>query len=323
MRCPVSSALILVLSTCVGAACAPPTHQWDPEVAFVEGAPGRVFQGMRVDEVTGCSTSVLAGLSQQLVDAVNCARPETLVVFSSPNVVVGAAVFPYLQPPAKDSLLAAVVDHGGSMQVNSAFRTLAQQYLLYSWYQQRTCGISLAARPGRSNHESGLALDVQDHDAWKAALEGFGWLWLGSSDPVHFDFAGGGTVDLSNLSVQAFQQLWNRNNPNDPIGEDGLYGPDTEARLRQSPADGFPLVLCAPASVDGGRTDGGASDAGSRLSNADGGSGAAGSGGDADFQPLDLGCGCAEVPSHAPWLAGIACVLLGRRWGRRRPTTAR
>ena len=57
---------------------------------------------------------------------------------------------------------------------------------------------------------------------------------------MHFDFAGGGTVDLSTLSVQAFQRLWNRNNPNDRITEDGSYGPATAQRLRNSPAGGFP-----------------------------------------------------------------------------------
>jgi len=39
--------------------------------------------------------------------------------------------------------------------------------------------------------------------------------------------------------VLAFQKLWNRNNPGDKIGEDGAYGPQTEARLKKSPATGF------------------------------------------------------------------------------------
>ena len=48
------------------------------------------------------------------------------------------------------------------MSINSAFRTVAQQYLLYAWYKQGRCGIGLAATPGNSNHEQGLAVDIED-----------------------------------------------------------------------------------------------------------------------------------------------------------------
>jgi hypothetical protein len=34
-------------------------------------------------------------------------------------------------------------------------RTVAQQYLLYTWYQNGQCGIGLAAKLGNSNHETG------------------------------------------------------------------------------------------------------------------------------------------------------------------------
>ncbi len=61
---------------------------------------------------------------------------------------------------------------------------------------------------------------------------------------VHFDHLG--SPDLRGMDVHAFQRLWNRNHPEDPIDEDGLYGPQTEARLRASPADGFPVGACPP-----------------------------------------------------------------------------
>ena len=34
-----------------------------------------------------------------------------------------------------------------------------------------------------------------------------GFRWLGSNDPVHYDFVFGGTVDLRGLSVTAFERL--------------------------------------------------------------------------------------------------------------------
>ena len=153
-------------------------------------------------------------------------------------------VWPYLQGPARDALHAAVRQRGGNLRITSALRTLAQQFLLYRWYQQGRCGISLAARPGRSNHESGLAIDTPDYNAWRATLTAGPWRWLGNSDVVHFSYTGGGTVDLSGLSVRAFQRLWNRNHGEDMIDEDGVYGPQTEARLLRSPTTGFDVGAC-------------------------------------------------------------------------------
>lgn len=51
------------------------------------------------------------------------------------------------------------------------------------------------------------------------------------------------TRDIRSLAVLAFQKLWNKNNIRDPIVEDSLYGPQVEARLNQSPIEGFGLTL--------------------------------------------------------------------------------
>ncbi|MCB9548547.1 MAG: D-alanyl-D-alanine carboxypeptidase family protein [Myxococcales bacterium] len=221
-----------------------PDEGYDPETPWVEGELGVWRAGLTVAEAGGCSTGIVAGLSRQLIDEINCLRPNTLVDFSGARVVAGAVVFPFLQAPGRDAVRAAIADRGRDLRVNSALRTLAQQYLLYRWYQEGRCGIGLAARPGRSNHESGLALDIEDNAGWRPSLEAHAFRWYGANDPVHFDYRGGGTVDLAGLSVRAFQRLWNRNHGGDRIDEDGLYGPQTEARLRQSPTDGFPIGAC-------------------------------------------------------------------------------
>ena len=125
---------------------------------------------------------------------------------------------------------------GRTVQVNSAFRTVAQQYLLYRWYQLGRCGITAAATPGRSNHESGRALDLANYSSLITAMA---------------DAAAGRTTcpairctsitwrspDIRGKDVLAFQRLWNRNHPNDKIAEDGAYGPQTEARLKSVAGD--------------------------------------------------------------------------------------
>jgi hypothetical protein len=187
-----------------------------------------------------CSTSAVKGLATQLVDEIQCLRPNTMKkIDGTPGLALGSAVFPYLQTPAANALVAAQKARGVTLSINSGLRTLPQQYLLYRWYQTGRCGIGLAAKPGTSNHESAVAVDINDNASWRTAMQGKGFRWLGANDPVHFDYTGGGTVDLRGLSVKAFQRLWNRNNPGDLIAEDGVYGPATESRLAKSPVGGF------------------------------------------------------------------------------------
>ena len=201
-----------------------------------------------------CSTTAVKGLGTQLVGEIQCLRPNTLArIDAVPNTVLGAAVFPYLQSPAAAALAKAAKTRGVKLTINSALRTLPQQYLLYRWYQTGRCGIGLAARPGTSNHESGVAVDVNDNAGWRTGFQSNGFRWLGASDPVHYDYVSGG-ANLRGLSVKAFQRLWNRNHPTDKIPEDGVYGASTESRLARSPVGGFPI---GPSCPDGGVVDAG------------------------------------------------------------------
>jgi hypothetical protein len=189
---------------------------------------------------SSCSTTSVKPLSLQIINEARCMNPDAFVAVPKlANVTFGAAVFPYLEKPAKDALVAALkANPSRSMTINSGLRTVAQQYLLYRWYQLGRCGIGLAAKPGSSNHETGLALDISQYSAWKTSLQNRGFKWLGSGDPVHYDYAGAGAVSHKGLDVKAFQRLWNRNNPGDQIAADGVWGPNTEAR-KKSPANGF------------------------------------------------------------------------------------
>ncbi len=209
-------------------------HEDDPSVMF---APS---QTVGVAATTGaCTTSVVRGLAEQLITEVECLRPGTMArIDGIAGVGLASATFPYLQQPAADALRRAAAVR--SISLNSALRTVVQQYVLYTWYVRGRCTdvVSLAAPPGRSNHEAGLAIDVSNYDAARSALTARGFAWLGGSDPVHFDYVAGG-VDLRALSVQAFQRLWNRANPGQRIAEDGAWGPATEAAVAASPTAGF------------------------------------------------------------------------------------
>jgi hypothetical protein len=193
-----------------------------------------------------CSTASVRKLSLQIIAEMNIMIPNVLVSFEDLNVdPVGSAVNVYLQPGAKDALRRVIRSNGSQiLKITSAYRTVAQQHLLFNWYKQGKCSIGLAATPGKSNHEDGLAIDVPDPEnlTWRSELEDEDWDWFGPSDRFHFTYRGGGRDDIGDIGVKAFQRLWNKYNPGDLITVDGDFGSQTAARMNRSPAAGFPTA---------------------------------------------------------------------------------
>jgi MYXO-CTERM domain-containing protein len=185
---------------------------------------------------SSCSTSTVRGLSVQIAQEVDCMSPGSLVKLSPSTRLrfASSAVLPYMYSAAKTDLIAAA--NQATITLNSGYRTVAQQYLLYRWDQANRCGISIAATPGRSNHESGRAVDISNASARASVMRAHHWARL-AGDPPHFDNTR--SPDNRGRDVRAFQRLWNRNHPGDKIGVDGIYGPQTAARLKASPATGF------------------------------------------------------------------------------------
>ena len=192
------------------------------------------------------STIILKGLNDQLFAELNIIAPGKLVKIDDLNVTLGSAVIPFVGgPTAKARLKAAIDKRGVKLSINSAYRTFAQQYLLFRLknFGPNGCGITAVAKPGTSNHESGLALDINDALTWKPFLAVQGWRWFGPKDLPHYDFIAGGT-DLRSLGIKAFQSLWNKNNPKDLLKVDGKLGDnwqnsETIKRLLKTPKDGF------------------------------------------------------------------------------------
>jgi len=193
-----------------------------------------------IQDPPGCSTSVVNGLSQQLIHQMNLILPDALVSFDELEVELEEAAFAFPQPQAKQGLQQAIQERGIKMSINSAYRTIAQQLLLYRWGSG--CGYPVVAPPGKSNHQSGLAIDIKEPDDWQPFLEKYGWRRQGSFDPPHFDYVGEGTKDIGSTAMLAIQKLWNKNHPNERIGEDGDYGSQTGDALNRSPAMGFEIA---------------------------------------------------------------------------------
>ncbi|MFL5322420.1 MAG: carboxypeptidase regulatory-like domain-containing protein, partial [Myxococcaceae bacterium] len=202
---------------------------------------GTYRAGLTMSGVGGCDTSVVQGLTDQLVEELDCIAPNAMVNFKGPQVNLYSSVQPFLAPAAASSLKATATAANDFITVSSAYRSLAQQYLLYKWYRAGQCNIQIAAVPGNSNHNGGRAVDIPYYSSWRSGLEAHGFTWYGSGDVVHFDYLSVPTI--ASKSILAFQKLWNKNHTT-KIGEDSQWGPETESAMANAPVTGFSVHGC-------------------------------------------------------------------------------
>lgn len=188
-----------------------------------------------------CTKEGVKKISFQIFEKLKIVMGNELVSCEDFVEVVGPSAIPYLQPAAAKALKKAVVEFGEKPKLLHSYRTIAQQHVLYYWFNKRNCKITLAAPIGSSPHEQAIAIDIQENAKWRKVLAKHNWKWRGPTDPGHFTYIGGGLSDkIRKEGIRAFQNLWNENNPNDLIQEDGIYGEtETGPRLRKSPSEGW------------------------------------------------------------------------------------
>ncbi len=226
--------------------------QTDPEAKTPRRQPDQLPTPLTVGdliEARHCSTALTTRLSAQLAAQMNCIKSD---IFSSitdiPNVRLDQAANPFIQSRAARALRhIASTRPNKTFHINSSWRSVVQQHVLKGW--EGSCGIRIAADPGTSNHESGLAIDVpwETTRDFKKSLKRNNWLWYceeygngrrkGCKDVPHHTFQGG--RDVRRLSVKAFQMLWNNAHPNDRIKVNGVYDKATARRINKAPLEGF------------------------------------------------------------------------------------
>ncbi len=104
-----------------------------------------------------------------------------------------------LHPDVQKAVLGAAQEYkqltGEKLQINSGLRSREDQERLYAEYLQRGKTGMPVAPPGKSAHESGLAVDIQQGKGDGRAigiLKKYGLLQTVANDPVHFTLAGAG-----------------------------------------------------------------------------------------------------------------------------------
>jgi LAS superfamily LD-carboxypeptidase LdcB len=96
---------------------------------------------------------------------------------------------------AFDAMRRAASAEGVALVVVSAFRTWEEQTRLYSGYVSKAPGFNQAAVPGFSNHQGGIAVDVDTDRGTSAAYDWlsknagrFGFRRTVASEPWHWEF---------------------------------------------------------------------------------------------------------------------------------------
>jgi len=192
-----------------------------------------------------CVTSVAQGLTNQIANEMTLMGITFARISTVPRVTCNNGCSGLLQKKALDSL-ASITAAYESITLTSAWRSAAQQYLLYQWKARGQCGqTNPVATPGTSNHEGGIAIDTPYPDFWAAKLQAHGWIYpMPVADPVHFEF-GTGARSFAQSNLKAFQRLYNKHTAGANIAEDGVYGPATAAALNAAPVNGWTTVLTA------------------------------------------------------------------------------
>lgn len=199
--------------------------------------------------------ALIDGLSHQLIEELRCMDPGWLAYYE-PCKEVGCiwahGPQPYAaRPEVLDALYAAAASKNDYITITAGYRDVAMQYFS-RWFRENCNANFHAAIPGQSNHQGGRAIDVRSYDYWRETLFDFGFEHPIPGDRPHYELIGDATfraesLQLRELSVLAFQTLWNRNNPDDLLDEDATYGTLTKAALGASPVAGFPIWGCEAA----------------------------------------------------------------------------
>ena len=163
---------------------------YPPGSQMLAGHPAQTGGARPTGHVQGPGDSFDAGPGKRVQAYVN-GQPRTISVVSVGNGQ-------YLRADAAKafaSMTAAARRAGINLGATSGFRTMAQQQELYRRYLNGTG--NLAARPGYSNHQNGIAMDISGvggrgtrADSWlRAHASQFGFRNL-PSEFWHYDFVG-------------------------------------------------------------------------------------------------------------------------------------
>lgn len=197
-----------------------------------------------IKDIKEFSILPVRGIDRQLLWQFEQLFPNLLVSIENLNIQLGQGLFPYCQTSTKNALRIFLEAYGKPLTINNAYRSVVAQTVLYN---NKNLKNNRVGEPGKSDHQNGISLDIEEWEQVKNLLIEHGWKWTyEQTDAMHFDW----TNDIEQIkdkTVKAFQSLWNNANAeSEHLIVDGDLGDiqvsQTFKCINNSPAEGFPNV---------------------------------------------------------------------------------
>lgn len=168
--------IALLLTLCLAGGCAADAGEEDEEDAEEEPT-----------EVTNDELRSAVSCKERVDTAYSRGTPYTISV-----IHVGGKPVSKSTGHAFLKMQAAAHEAGVRLSLTSGFRTMAEQRRLYNCYVNRSCNNgNIAARPGYSHHQNGLALDVSTSTWLARNASRFGFVRTVRKEPWHYEYTGG------------------------------------------------------------------------------------------------------------------------------------
>ena len=118
-----------------------------------------------------CETSAVLGLTKQIAGELTSMGIAFAHLNGEKYITCTGGCTGYMQKSALDSLNAITTKEKRTIGLSSAWRSAAQQFLLFEWKATGKCGqTNPVGTPGTSNHEGGIAIDVPSYSSWITVL---------------------------------------------------------------------------------------------------------------------------------------------------------
>lgn len=148
------------------------------------------------DREDGAGADEVGQTGEELKSAVSCSKQKQTAyrngnAYTISTITVGGKPVSLATGHAFLRMQRAAHEAGVYLSISSGFRTMAEQKYLYGCYLSGRCnGGNLAAKPGYSNHQSGVALDLST-STWLANNAGrFGFKRTVPSESWHYEYFG-------------------------------------------------------------------------------------------------------------------------------------
>ncbi len=186
-----------------------------------------------------CTFSSLNFISQQIIEQIisNTSTISELNVTNFKNLIVSNGEKVFLETNTLNAFIEILTNNNQtSFELTRGLITLPEQYLLDQWESICPNIINISNINDTNNFMGGTVLEIDNaqEDVMKAMKDGG---FVRDRDYYFFNELNASNIQVEN--IKAFQRLWNCNNDQNPMEENGIFSFEVEERLVKIEVKGF------------------------------------------------------------------------------------